>query len=289
MTAFEAMPSPQAARRSILWTLVPTRPVPFIAFCAIIFVLLMAVFGPLLVRNPEIPDYARMLAGPSWDSLLGNDDLGRDVLARIVHGSRVSLLVGLLATIVSIGIAVPLGVVAGYFGGIVDQLISRITDLLLAFPFVLAAVLLAVTVGPSLPTVVLALASALVPWLTRIVRGETMVLASLDFVQAAQLDGASTLRVLRRHVARNLMSVVLVQGTLMFPFAVIGEAVLSFLGVGVRPPTATWGNILVDGQRLMLDAPMMAIAPGLCILLTTLAFNLYGDFLRDVFDPRSRR
>lgn len=282
----------QTVSRSILppWlsALVPSKPVPLIALILIILVMLMALVGPFFVKDPEIPDYMRMLAGPSWDAPLGHDDLGRDVLARIVHGSKISLLVGLLATLVSVCVAVPLGVAAGYFGGWVDQVISRVTDVLLAFPFVLAAILLAVTLGPSLPTVILALSSALVPWLTRIVRGETMVLRSLDFVQAARLDGATTIRILRRHILRNLVSVILVQATLMFPFAVMGEAILSFLGVGIRPPTPTWGAILVDGQRLLSDVPMMAIAPGICILLTTLAFNIYGDYLRDVLDPRSQ-
>jgi peptide/nickel transport system permease protein len=220
--------------------------------------------------------------------VLGTDDLGRDVLSRIMFGLRASLHVGMLAVATSLAIGVPLGLMAGYFRTI-DALISRFTDLVLAFPFLILAVGLAAIRGASLGNAAIAIGIAQIPGVIRIVRSETLRLKSLDFVAAAIVDGAGDAWVLGRHILPNAASVIIVQATVAIPAAILGEAVLSFLGLGIQPPAPSLGTMLSDAQQFAARAPWAAVMPGVAIMLLTLAFNIVGDSLRDALDPKASR
>ncbi|WP_433297843.1 ABC transporter permease [Pseudonocardia sp. CA-142604] len=250
---------------------------------------LLAVLGPLLTGDPEEQDFSTTLAGPSAAHLLGTDDLGRDVLSRIAHGAQVSLLAGVLSTALALLIGVPIGFLAGFYRGWLDPVIMRINDVLLAFPFLVFAVGLAAILGASLRNVVIALAVAQIPAVVRIARGEALMLRDQDFVAGAIADGARDSTILARYILPNTMNVLIVQATVAIPGAIIGEATLSFLGLGVQPPTPSWGTMLTDAQQYLSQAPQLALFPGLAIAMATLGFNLLGDGLRDVLDPRSAR
>ncbi|MGW1340478.1 ABC transporter permease [Kribbella sp. NPDC002412] len=251
---------------------------------------ILAVFAPWLApHGPTQTQLDRAFAPPGTAGyILGTDDLGRDVLARIMYGLRASLHVGVLAVATSLVVGVPLGLMAGYFRAI-DALISRFTDLVLAFPFLILAVGLAAIRGASLGNAAIAIGIAQIPGVIRIVRSETLRLKSLDFVAAAIVEGAGDLWVLGRHILPNAASVIIVQATVAIPAAILGEAVLSFLGLGIQPPAPSLGTMLSDAQQFAARAPWAAVMPGLAIMLLTLAFNIVGDSLRDALDPKASR
>ena len=282
--------SPQAMRRRLLLRRFLRRPLAVAGVVIALAFVAVAIFAPWVAPySPNETDFEALLAKPSLDHLLGTDELGRDILSRIIWGARASIQAGVFATLLAIVIAVPIGLVAGYFRGWADLVISRLTDVLLAFPFLILAVGLAAILGPSLLNATLAIGIAAVPGLVRITRGETLALREEDYVRAAVVNGASDLVVLGRHILPNMTSTLLVQATVTIPAAIIAEAALSFLGLGVQPPTPSWGVMLADAQSYLSEAPQLALYPGLAIFFCSLSFNLLGDGLRDVFDPRTRR
>jgi len=249
--------------------------------------ILAALAGPFLVPyDASLQELPLRLAGPSQAHPFGLDELGRDILARVLSGARISLLVGLVVVSVSASAGILLGSVAGYFGGWVDDTISRVMDVLLAFPGILLAIALVAVLGPSLTNVVLAL--SVIGWVSyaRLVRGQVLRARELEFVQAARALGANTRRVLLQHVIPTTLPAVLVQATLGMAGAIIAEASLSFLGLGVQPPTPSWGTMLNGGRAHLLDAPHLTIFPGAAIALLVLGFNFLGDGLRDALDPK---
>ncbi len=254
----------------------------------LLLLVLAAVASPLLAPSPYATDLAQRLQPPSASAPLGCDALGRDVLARLLRGGRVSLGVGLAAMSISFLIGVALGTAAGWRGGWPDELLARVIDVLLAFPGLLLAIALAAILGPSLGNVVLAL--SLLGWTgyARLARTEIASLRERQFAQAARALGASPVRVVVRHLLPQAAPVLIVQATFGLSGAILAEASLSFLGVGAPPPTPSWGAMLDEGRQFMLVAPHLVIVPGLALTVTVLALQLLGDGLRDVFDVRLR-
>jgi len=250
----------------------------------------MAVFAPWLAPYPaSYTDFNAILAHSSSQHLLGTDDLGHDVLSRLIWGARASLLVGVLSTLLGMTIAVPIGMLAGYYRGWLDTVIARMTDVLLAFPFLILAVGLAAILGPSLLNATLALGISTVPGFIRIARGETLALREQNFVKAAVVSGAGTWSIVFRHILPNMTSTLLVQSAIHIPGVILAEAALSFLGLGVRPPTPSWGVMVSEGQTYIAMAPRLALYPGAAVTIIALAFNLLGDGLRDALDPKTVR
>ncbi|MEV5895155.1 ABC transporter permease [Nonomuraea fuscirosea] len=279
----------EVMRRTRLWRRFRRRPMPMAGLVLVVAFVLLALAGPLVTGDPAAQDYMATLAPPSGAHPMGTDDLGRDALARIAHGAQVSLQAGVLSTLLAMAIGIPIGLVAGFYRRWLDPIVMRLVDVTLAFPFLVFAVGLAAIIGPSLKGVVLALGFAQLPAVIRITRGEVLAVREMDYVAAAIADGAGDGHIIFRYVLPNCASPLIVQATVAIPAAIIGESTLSFLGLGVQPPTPSWGVMLTTAQQYLSDAPWLAIWPGLMIALATLGFNLLGDGLRDVLDPRSAR
>ncbi len=235
---------------------------------------------------PDQPDFVNILAPPSAGHWLGTDELGRDVLSRIIHGARTSLAVGALSVVVAAFAGTVAGLVAGYFGKLADALIMRVMDIVFAFPSILLALAIAAVLGPSLTNAVLAISVVNLPVFARIARAQTLIVRQLEFVEAKRALGFGTANILGRTILPNILAPIIVQGSLLFASAIITESYLSFLGLGAQPPTATWGNMLRNAIGFMELAPWLAVFPGAAIFLTVLGCNLLGDGLRDRFDPR---
>jgi peptide/nickel transport system permease protein len=249
----------------------------------------MAVLAPLFAPyDPTAQSWTAVRKAPSAAHWFGTDELGRDVLARVIYGARASLLAGVISVAIALSIGVPLGLLAGYLGGPVDMLLSRITDAMLACPFLILAIALAAFLGPSLGNAMIAIGITTTPILVRLTRGQVMAVKVEDYVEAARALGNPRWRIAILHILPNILPALLVQATLSIAAAIIAEASLSFLGLGQQPPAPSWGSMLNSAQRFLTQAPWMAIWPGLAIFLAVLSFNLIGDGLRDALDPRSR-
>jgi peptide/nickel transport system permease protein len=256
----------------------------------VILAIVAALIGPLVwPYDSSAQELARRLEAPSLAHPLGLDELGRDILARLLQGARISLMVGIAVVSVSSTVGMLFGSIAGYFGGPVDDVISRVIDILMAFPGILLAIALVAVLGPSLVNVVLAL--SIIGWVgyARLVRGQALRAREFEFVQAARASGASAARIVVRHVLPTAIPAVVVQATLGMAGAIIAEAALSFLGLGVQPPTPSWGTMLDAGRAHLFDAPHLTIFPGLAIATLVLGFNFLGDGLRDRVDPKMVR
>jgi peptide/nickel transport system permease protein len=256
----------------------------------VVTAVLTALIGPFIAPfDPSDQLLALRLEAPTGLHWFGLDELGRDIFARVLSGARISLLVGLVVVSVSATVGVMLGAMAGYFGGYVDEIISRLIDILMAFPGLLLAIAMVAVLGPSLANVVLAL--SLIGWVgyARVVRGQVLRARELEFVQAARALGATIPRILARHIIPTTLPAVTVQATLGMGGAILNEAALSFLGLGVQPPTPSWGTMLSYGRQHLLDAPHLTIFPGIAIAVLVLGFNFLGDGLRDALDPATSR
>jgi len=248
---------------------------------------LIAFAAPLLAPyDPYEIDVPNRLQGPSAQHFFGTDQTGRDVFSRILYGSQLSLRVGLVAVAIALIIGVPMGLVAAYYGGIVDQIIMRIIDIMLAFPGFLLALAVIAMLGPSLTNSMLAVGIGSSTGFARIVRGSVLSLKENDYVMAARVVGATDRRIMRVHILPNALSPIIVLATLEIPVAILIAAGLSFLGLGAQPPSPEWGAMLVDGRLFMQTAPWMITFPGLAIFMTVLGFNLFGNAIRDALDPR---
>jgi ABC-type dipeptide/oligopeptide/nickel transport system permease subunit len=287
MSALTAADSGRALARRRARRRLTARPLSVIGLVGVVVVVLVAVLANWISpHDPTLSNFDQVLAPPgAGGHLLGTDELGRDVLSRLFYGSRTTLIAGVLATLLGTLVAVPIGLVAGYFRGWVDVVISRLVDVVLAFPFLVFAVGLAAILGPSLRNVVLALGVAQIPGVIRVVRAEVFAQRELEYVQAEVVNGTPTPTILFRHVLPNVLNPVVVQTSLAVPATIVGAAILSFLGLGVQPPTADWGKMLADAENYLGQAPWLGVFPGVAIFLTTLCFNLFGDGLRDALDP----
>lgn len=250
-------------------------------------VIVCAVFAPLIApHDPLEQDYSAIAVAPSWSHPLGTDDLGRDVLSRIIFGSRVSLEVGAIAVFIAVTFGAVLGLVSGYVGGVVENVIMRFVDAVQAFPGLILALGLTAALGPSIRNVMIAIGFISAPAIARLTRGQTLSVRETEYVAAARVMGASPWVIVRRHIWPNVTAPIIVQSTLLVASAIVTEASLSFLGVGVQPPTPSWGAMLRIGSQYLEVAPWIALAPGAAIFLTVLAFNFIGDGLIRVLDPR---
>lgn len=257
-----------------------------IGLTIVILLLLVALLADVIAPYSPTETTPASISPPTWQNLMGTDLLGRDVLSRVIHGSRVSVYVGVVSIVFAIFIGIPLGTVAGFYGGHVDQVIMRLMDIILAFPIFLLAIVIMVILEPNTTNVVLALAIVRIPILARIVRGSVLSVKETEYIEAVKALSLSQIRVLGCHVLPNCLAPIIVTSTLNIGNAIIIEASLSFLGLGTQPPTPTWGWDLKQNLTLIELNPWITIFPGLAILVTVLAFNLLGDGLRDALDPR---
>jgi peptide/nickel transport system permease protein len=271
------------------WRRLKQRKGAMAGLAVIVIVVLAAILAPWIAPyDPIQQSWSAVRKAPSAAHWFGTDEVGRDVLARILYGARASLLAGVMSVAIAIGIGVPVGLLAGYRGGVVDAVISRLTDAMLACPFLILAIALAAFLGPSLSNAMIAIGVTATPIFVRLTRGQVLATKSEDYVEAARAVGNPHWRIAVRHILPNVMPQLLVQATLTIATAIIAEASLSFLGLGQQPPAPSWGSMLNTAQRFLANAPWMAIFPGLAIFVTVLSFNLLGDGFRDALDPRSK-
>lgn len=266
------------------------QPGPIIGLILLVSVVAVAVFAPVISRyDPTRNNLLESLEPPSDKHWMGTDLLGRDVFARVAFGARVSLGVAMVVQLISVVIGTGLGVLAGYFGGRVDDFISAITTVVQAFPGLLFAIAVMAVLGPSLLNVFIALALVSWPTVARLVRGETLALKEQLYVEGARASGAADVYILLRHVLPNCLGPIIVVTTLGLGSVVLSEATLSFLGLGIQPPLPSWGSMLAESRNRVMDAPWLMLFPGVAIFVTVLAFNLIGDGLRDALDPKLRK
>ncbi|NUH83296.1 ABC transporter permease [Bacillus firmus] len=257
---------------------------------SIVFIyIILAVLAPLISPyDPYEIDLVNKLQPPSSDHIMGTDDKGRDIFSRILYGSQLSLAVGFVSVFIGALFGIVLGIVSGYYGGWVDTIIMRFIDVLLAFPGLLLALAIVSALGPSLINVMIAVGVFSIPTFARIVRGSTLSVKKMEYIDAIRVLGASDLKIIFVHILPNIMSPIIVQGTLRLATSILSVAGLSFLGMGAQPPTPEWGAMLSDGRDFLFTAPHIALFPGIAIALIVLGFNLFGDGLRDALDPRMK-
>jgi peptide/nickel transport system permease protein len=270
-----------------VWRIGRRRPAALVGAAIVMLFVVMALAAPWIApADPVRTDWAKIRKAPSWSNPFGTDDLGRDGLSRVVWGARISMQAGVFSILLAMAIGVPTGLMAGYYRGALDQVIMRLTDAWLAFPFLILAIGLVTILGPSLTNATLAIGLGATPTYIRLTRGLVLSIKEEEYVQGARALGAGDPRVMARHILPNVASGILVQATVAVPTAIIAEAVLSFLGLGVQPPTPSWGTMLNAAQQFLESAPWMAWWPGLAIFSLALSFNLAGDGLRDWLDPK---
>ncbi len=278
-----------AARRggSRTWRKLRANRSALFGFCIVVFFVTISLLAPVLpIDDPTATSWSAVRKAPSLAHLMGTDEIGRDIFARMIWGARASLIAGVISVLLAVALGVPFGLVAGYFGGWIDQLISRATDALLAMPFLILAVALAAFLGPSLTNAMIAIGLAAMPIFIRLTRGQVLSVKTEDYVEGARAVGLNDISIMLRYILPNVFAPVLVQATLTIATAIILEAALSFLGLGQQPPAPSWGSMLNVAKNFLTQAPWMAWWPGAAIFLVVLGFNLLGDGLRDALDPR---
>ncbi|MEW6546926.1 MAG: nickel transporter permease [Bacillota bacterium] len=272
-----------------MWRRLRRNPAAMAGLGIAVLLVLTALFAPWLAPySPTAGNMPEQLQGPSSRHLLGTDDLGRDILSRIIYGTRITLQVGVIAVGIGLSIGVVLGSIAGFYGGRADSIIMRIMDIMLAFPSILLAIAIMAMMGPGLVNCMIAVGIVGVPTYARLVRGSILAIKETEYVQAARAVGNRELRVLARHVLPNTLAPLIVQATLGVGSAILEAAALGFLGLGAQRPQPEWGLMLADGRRFLTTHPHVCTYPGLAIMLVVLGFNLFGDGLRDALDPRLR-
>jgi peptide/nickel transport system permease protein len=280
-------PASAAAARLSPWRRLARRPAATFGLAVIALFVALALAAPVVAPyDPLATSWSAIRKAPSAAHWFGTDEIGRDVASRVIWGARASLLAGVVSVLISLSIGVPVGLLAGYAGGKIDMLISRLTDALLACPFLILAIALAAFLGPSLTNAMIAIGISATPVFIRLSRGQALAIKAEEFVLAARAIGNSPLQVALKHVLPNILPALIVQATLAIAAAVIAEASLSFLGLGQQPPQPSWGSMLNTAKNYVDNAPWMAIWPGLSIFALVLSFNLVGDGLRDALDPR---
>jgi len=287
--AVPAVATPSRTRARLIWNQLRRNRAGLVGMTILALFLMAGAFAPSLA--PYDPYEIALEAGlkkPSATYWLGQDELGRDLLSRIIYGARLSLVIGAIAVAIGVGVGVPLGALSGYFGGWFDLLLQRLIDIVLAFPGILLAIVLVAILGVGLPQVMVAVGIVSIPTYARLVRGQVLVMRTQEFVDAARALGATSSRIIWRHVLPNALAVIIVQSTLQFASAILSAAALGFLGLGAQPPAAEWGSMLSNARQYIRLAPHSVTFPGVAIMLTVLGFNLLGDAIRDALDPRMR-
>jgi peptide/nickel transport system permease protein len=265
------------------------RKVVVFGLIIIVILILTAIFAPLLAPyDPYRVNLNAQLLQPNREHLLGTDDVGRDVLSRIIYGTRTSLLVGIVSVGIAASIGMTLGLLAGYFGGITNMVIMRLMDAMMSLPMILLALVIASILGGGLKNVMIALGIGLIPGYARLMCGQTLSIKENEYVIAGRAIGASNQRIMFRHILPNSFPPLMVMMTMMLGMAILSEAGLSFLGVGIQPPGAAWGSMVSEGYKYLMTNPILSFAPGIAIMLVVFAFNMIGDGLRDALDPRLR-
>jgi len=290
MTMIETVTPPvtdRASDGSRAWRKMKANKSALVGLFIILFFALLAIAAPLLpVPDPLATSWSAIRKAPSAAHWLGTDDIGRDILSRMIFGARASLMAGVFSVAIAVGIGVPFGLVAGYFGGWVDIVISRVTEAFLAMPFLITAIALAAFLGPSLVNAMIAIGLSAMPIFVRLTRGQVLSVKTEDYVEGARSVGLGHLDIMLRYILPNVMPPIIVQATLTIATAIIAEASLSFLGLGQQPPAPSWGSMLNIAKNFLSQAPWMAMWPGAAIFLVVIGFNLLGDGLRDALDPR---
>jgi peptide/nickel transport system permease protein len=281
-------PRVQRSTVSSLGVLVRANPIGAIGAAGILLLVVVSLLAPLIAPFEPTAQIAKRFTEPSMTYMMGTDDVGRDVFSRLIYGARVSLWVGVVAVSISTVLGVTCGMIAGYFGGVVDNVLMRLVDILLAFPGLILAIIIASYLGPSLTNAMIAIGVVGAPHKARIARAPVLSILTEDYIVAARVLGASNARILVQHVLPNAMAPLIVSTSLSLSGAILADAGLSFLGLGTQPPDPSWGAMLQEGRRYMEDAWWMALYPGIAIMLAVLSFNLLGDGLRDILDPRLR-
>ncbi|WP_413773589.1 MULTISPECIES: nickel transporter permease [Paenibacillus] len=273
-----------------LWQRMRTNRSVLIGGGFLLLLILVAVFGPLLTHyDPSKVDYSTKFLKPSAAHWFGTDHNGRDIFTRVIHGMRLTLSVGFISVMIGAAFGIVLGIISGYYGGKWDTIIMRITDVMLAFPGILLALAIVSALGKSLFNVIIAVSIFSVPTFARIVRGSTLAVRKLEYIDAMRTLGASDSRIIFRHILPNITSPIIVQATLRIAVAILTASGLSFLGLGAQPPTPEWGAMLNDGRSYITEHPHVALFPGLSIVIVVIAFNLLGDGLRDALDPKLKK
>ena len=287
MTVVETVNAAPARQKSRAWRKMRANRGALVGLGIILFFAILAAAAPLLpIPDPAATDWSALRKAPSATHWLGTDDLGRDILSRMIWGAQASLMAGVFSVAIAVFIGVPFGLVAGYFGGWVDQVISRVTEALLAMPFLITAIALAAFLGPSLTNAMIAIGLSAMPIFVRLTRGQVLAVKTEDYVEGARSVGLGHVDIMLRYILPNVFAPIIVQATLTIATAIIAEASLSFLGLGQQPPAPSWGSMLNVAKNFLSQAPWMAMWPGVAIFLVVIGFNLLGDGLRDALDPR---